>query len=234
MEYSLVHFQEIDSTNNYLKNTYKLLSNFTFASANYQTNGKGRNDRVWESNIGENLMFSFLIKDKELMKESPILSILTAVEVAKEVERYGITNVSIKWPNDVIINDKKACGILLEGQVPQYVVVGVGLNVNQKTFPEGLRRPATSLAIELKEDVDIEEIKKRLFSNIVNNFSALKSEEYLEYFRSHNFLLNKKVRALINNQIFIGEVVGIDDSFCLQVLSSDMILHIDSGEIEII
>lgn len=234
MEYSLVHFQEIDSTNNYLKNTYKLLSNFTFASANYQTNGKGRNDRVWESNIGENLMFSFLIKDKELMKESPILSILTAVEVAKEVERYEITNVSIKWPNDVIINDKKVCGILLEGQVPQYVVVGVGLNVNQKTFPEGLRRPATSLAIELKEDVDIEEIKKRLFSNIVNNFSALKSEEYLEYFRSHNFLLNKKVRALINNQIFIGEVVGIDDSFCLQVLSSDMILHIDSGEIEII
>lgn len=234
MEYSLVHFQEIDSTNNYLKNTYKLLSNFTFASANYQTNGKGRNDRVWESNIGENLMFSFLIKDKELMKESPILSVLTAVEVAKEVERYGITNVSIKWPNDVIINDKKVCGILLEGQVPQYVVVGVGLNVNQKTFPEGLRRPATSLAIELKEDVDIEEIKKRLFSNIVNNFSTLKSEEYLEYFRSHNFLLNKKVRALINNQIFIGEVVGIDDSFCLQVLSSDMILHIDSGEIEII
>ena len=231
MQYHLVYFKEIDSTNNYLKNSYQLLSDFTFASTDYQTHGKGRNDRVWESVSGENLMFSFLIKNQELMKESSILSILTAVEVAKEIERYDIDNVSIKWPNDVLINDKKVCGILLEGQVPNYLVVGVGLNVNQKAFPDGLRRPATSLSLELKKDVEIDEIKERLFSNIVNNFLRFKTEEYLEYFRNHNYLLNKRVRVLINNEVFIGEVVGIDDSFCLQVLTGDMLLHIDSGEI---
>ena len=234
MKYSQVHFKEIDSTNAYLKNAYPLLDNFTFASADYQSQGKGRNDRVWESNSGENLMFSLLIKDKALMEKFPILSILTAVEVAKVIERYGITNVSIKWPNDVIINDKKVCGILLEGQVPQYVVVGVGLNVNQKVFPEGLRRPATSLSLETKEDIDIEELKNRLFTNLVNNLSDLKVKECLNYFREHNYLLNKRVRALINNQVFIGKVVGIDDSFCLQVLANDMLLHIDSGEVEIL
>ena len=58
--------------------------------------------------------------------------------------------------------------------------------------------------------------------------------KYADYFRKHNYLQNKRVRVVINNEIFIGEVVGIDDSFCLQVLSSDMLLHIDSGEIEIL
>ena len=234
MDYHLLHFKEIDSTNNYLKNSYQLLSDFTFASTDYQSRGKGRNDRVWSSEAGENLMFSFLIKNEELMKKSTILSILTGIEVAKEIEKYGIDNVSIKWPNDVLINDKKVCGILLEGQIPNYLVIGVGLNVNQKAFPDGLRRPATSLSLELENDVNIDELKERLISNIVNNFTNIKENEYVEYFRKHNYLQNKRVRVVINNEIFIGEVVGIDDSFCLQVLSSDMLLHIDSGEIEIL
>ena len=234
MQYHLLHFKEIDSTNSYLKNAYRLLDSFTFVSADYQSNGKGREDRVWQSNSGENLMFSFLIKNEELMKQSSILSIITAVEIAKEIEMFGIEGVSIKWPNDVLINDKKVCGILLEGQVPDYLVVGVGLNVNQKEFPLGLRRPATSMALEFKNEIDVEEMKDRLFKNIVNRFSNLKTNEYLEYFREHNYLQNKRVRVLINNEPFIGEVVGIDDSFCLQILSHDMLLHIDSGEIEIL
>ena len=234
MNYHLLHFKEIDSTNNYLKNSYPLLSDFTFASTDYQSRGKGRNDRVWSSEPGENLMFSFLIKNEELLKKFTILSILTGVEVAREIEKYGIDNVSIKWPNDVLVNDKKVCGILLEGQIPNYLVIGVGLNVNQKAFPDGLRRPATSLSLELENDVNIDELKERLFSNIVNNFTNIKENEYVEYFRKHNYLQNKRVRVVINNEIFIGEVVGIDDSFCLQVLSSDMLLHIDSGEIEIL
>ena len=234
MQYHLLHFKEIDSTNSYLKNTYRLLDNFTFVSADYQSNGRGREDRVWQSESGENLMFSFLVKNEELMKLSSILSILTAVEIAKEIEMFDIKGVSIKWPNDVLINGKKVCGILLEGQVPEYLVVGVGLNVNQKKFPDGLRRPATSMALEFKNEIDVEEMKDRLFKSIVNRFSNLKTNEYLEYFREHNYLQNKRVRVLINNEPFIGEVVGIDDSFCLQILSHDMLLHIDSGEIEIL
>ena len=234
MQYHLLHFKEIDSTNSYLKNTYRLLDNFTFVSADYQSQGKGREDRVWQSKSGENLMFSFLIKKEELMKYSSILSILTAVEVANELEKYGINKVNIKWPNDVLINDKKVCGILLEGQIPEYLVIGVGLNVNQKEFPEGLRRPATSLSLEINRSLNIDELKNRLFNSIVNNFINIKLDHYLFYFRDHNYLQNKRVRVLINNEPFIGEVVGIDDNFCLQILSRDMLLHIDSGEIEIL
>jgi biotin-(acetyl-CoA carboxylase) ligase len=59
-------------------------------------------------------------------------------------------------------------------------------------------------------------------------------DKSLEYFRKHNYLLNKRVKVIVNNQTFIGEVVGIDDSFCLQVVTHGMLLHIDSGEIEIL
>ena len=232
--FHVVKFKQIDSTNNYLKNSYKLLNNFTFVVADYQSKGKGRNDRVWSSEEGQNLMFSFLIKDQDLLKKFSALSIISAVEVAKLLEEYQIKGVSIKWPNDVLIGDKKVCGILLEGQILEYLVVGIGLNVNQKVFPDGLRRPATSLSLEANEDFNIDELEQKLFSNIVKDLSNLNEEQCLDYFRSHNFLLNKRVKVLANDQPFIGEVVGIDDNFFLQIKTSDMLLHIDSGEIEIL
>ena len=234
MNYHYIHFDEIDSTNNYLKNSYQLLDNFTFVFADYQNKGKGRNDRVWESNKGSNLMFSVLIKDPKLIEISSLLSLYSAVEISKLLESFGIYNVSIKWPNDVLVNDKKICGILLEGQLPHYVVIGIGLNVNQKEFPSNLRRPATSISNELNKDINLEELKETLFPSIVNNFNKLNKDDYLSYFNKHNYLLNKRVIVNINQQTFIGEVVGIDKNFNLQILSHDILLHIDSGEIEIL
>ena len=234
MKYHYLHFDEIDSTNTYLKNSYKLLNNFTFVSADYQSSGKGRNDRIWFSNPGDNLMFSLLIKEPSLVKKFASLSIIGAALIAELLESYGLNNVSIKWPNDVLIDDKKVCGILLEGQILKYLVIGVGLNVNQKEFPNGLRRPATSLSLALNKDFDINEIKEKLFDHIVEELSNLDEQKYLNYFKAHNYLENKRVRALVNNQPFIGEVIGIDDNFFLQIKTGDMLLHIDSGEIEIL
>ena len=195
--------------------------------AGEQTAGRGRLGRKWLSQKG-NLFMSVILP---LCENAPFYSLMASVAVADALKQFHPT---LKWPNDVLIDGKKVCGILLEGQVPEYLVIGVGLNVNQKRFPEGLRRPATSLSLELNEDINLDELKERLFKSIVNNFSNLKIEDYLEYFRSHNYLQNKRVRVLINNEPFIGEVVGIDDNFCLQILSRDMLLHIDSGEIEIL
>lgn len=234
MSYHIIHFNEIDSTNNYLKNSYKLLDNFTFVTTDYQSRGKGRNDRVWSSNKGENLMFSVLIKDTSLLKKHSALSIISAIEVAKLLESYGLENVSIKWPNDVYVNDKKICGILLEGQIVEYIVIGVGLNVNQKQFPNDLRRPATSCALEMDKEFNIEELKRQLFDEIYEDLTKLDTGHFLEYFKAHNYLLNKRVKTVINGESFYGEVVGIDYNFNLQVHANDMLLHIDSGEIEIL
>lgn len=234
MKYHYLHFEEIDSTNNYLKNSYQLLNNFTFVTADYQSKGRGRNERVWESEKGKNLMFSMLIKDSNLLENSAHLSIMIAVIISDLLEKYGLNNVSIKWPNDILINDKKVCGILLEGQLPNYVVIGVGLNVNQKAFPDNLRRPATSLIKELKKEIPIKELEDRLFPYIIDNLTSLERSDYLSYFNNHNHLLNKRVKVNISEQTFIGEVVGIDDYFNVQILCDDILLHIDSGELEVL
>ena len=233
-DFRQIHFKEIDSTNDYLKNSYGLLSNFTFVTADYQNKGKGRNNRLWTSEPGENLMFSFLIKDKRLINQSLIISFVAAIEVAIVLESFGIKNVSIKWPNDVLVGDKKICGILAEGQVPDYLVVGVGLNVNQKSFPNDLRRPATSIALELDKEVPIDDIKDTLFKRIVTSLNSFDTKFYLEYYKKHNYLLNKRVRALINGQEYIGDVTGINDAFCLIVSTKERVLFIDSGEIDVI
>ena len=234
MEYKHIHFDEIDSTNNYLKNSYQLLNSFTFVSTDYQTAGKGRNERTWISEPGENLMFSFLIKEKELLDKAPIISLLVAVEIAKVLESYKIKDVSIKWPNDVLIGDKKVCGILAEGQAPNYLVVGVGLNVNQTSFPSDLRRPATSLLIELDKNISIDELKETLFNQITSSLKNLDVNVSLAYFRKHNYLQNKRISTSINDELFVGRVVGIEDNFCLKVKTKDMYLFIDSGEIDVL
>ena len=234
MNYQSLHFTEIDSTNDYLKNSYRLLNDFTFASADYQSKGKGRNNRQWESKKGENLLFSLLLKDKKFLANAPVMSIYLTIEVAELLRIYGLKNISIKWPNDVYVDGKKICGVLTESQIPDYVVIGVGLNVNQTVFSDDLRRPATSMKLELKKEIDIEELKIELFGQLADNLHKMYSDKYLSYFREHNFLQNKRVRVVVNNQIFIGEVVGLDDDFCLKIVCRDMVLHIDSGEIEIL
>ena len=233
MNYQHIHFKEIDSTNTYLKNSHSLLNDFTFVSADYQSEGKGRNNRTWISEPGDNLMFSFLIKDKKFLELAPIISLLVASEIAKYLESSGIKEVSIKWPNDVFVGEKKICGILAEGQASDYLVIGVGLNVNQASFPRDLRWPATSMLLELSHSLSIDDIKKTLFDQITNSLSNLDVGASLEYFRKRNYLQNRRVGISINDEFYTGRVIGIDDNFCLKVKTKDMVLIVDSGEIEI-
>ena len=128
-------FETIDSTNTYLKQNYENLDNFTFVRADLQTSGRGRSSRKWLSKKGDNLLFSLLIKDKELINKYKALSINSAYLVLKILEEYGLKNLSLKWPNDIYVNGNKICGILLESVSKQEIeclIIGIGLNVNQK------------------------------------------------------------------------------------------------------
>ncbi|MBQ0009446.1 MAG: biotin--[acetyl-CoA-carboxylase] ligase [Firmicutes bacterium] len=222
-----IHFDEIDSTNKYLKENFDSLENFTFVSSDYQSGGKGRENRVWLSNNSENLLFSFLIKDQSLLKKFNVLSIGTATLVARFLELKGLKNVSVKWPNDVYVNDKKICGILLEGNVDQFLAIGVGLNVNQTKFDGDYRVDPTSMKIELKEDIDLEALEVELFEFIFKHINQkLFNKKTFEFLNTHNYLLNKKVKA--GN--IIGKVSGITKDFGLLIGDT----AINSLEIKII
>lgn len=222
---NVLHFEKIDSTNKYIKENYESLEDFSFVSADEQTSGRGRMDRKWFSNKNENLLFSYLIKNEDLLCKYESISIGTATLIARFLELKGIKNVSVKWPNDVYVNDKKICGILLEGNIKKFLVVGVGLNVNQIDFDGEYRIAPTSMRLELQKEADLVTLNVELFEFIYKHIKqrdfALKTRKFLE---NHNYLLGKEVE--ING--VKGKVTGISKNFNLIVDSKE----INSGEIE--
>ena len=238
MIFKEIYFSEIDSTNTYLKNHYFDLENFSIVRADFQTSGHGRNERNWVSEKGKNLLFSILIKDENIVKNRGFLSLVVAVSVCETIEKCfpNISKPLIKWPNDIYINDKKVCGILLESNLPEYVIAGVGLNVNQRQFDGEYRKDPTSLFLEVRNEVQIENIKEHLYQTLIENLknSVTKKEAFLTYYRSHDYLLDKHVSFIQNNITSSGIIKGIDESFNIIIESGDKLLHISSGEIELV
>ncbi len=236
MKYKTIHFSSIDSTNTYLKEHFEELDDFTFVSTDYQTRGKGRNKRVWLSNDKENLLFSLLVKNKDIVSAGGFLSVVAVVSVCQALEKYNFKFVQIKWPNDIFVNGKKMVGILLEGRIPDYVVIGVGMNVNQKIFKGRYRKPPTSLALETGYDINIAELKKDVYKRLFNNLNSYssKEKEFLDYYYAHDYLIDGEVRFRFDNAVLSGTVKGIDEKFNIIIDSDGEERHISSGEVELL
>ncbi len=231
---SILDFDSIDSTSKYLKENYIALKDFTFVSSLYQTNGKGRMDRSWESNKGENLLFSLLIKKKTLLKLYSSISILSATVILSVLKEYNIDNVMIKWPNDVYIDDKKVCGILLESistsENLECIVLGIGLNVNQKVFIDSR---ATSMSLKLKKDINQKELKEKIYNRLMEELERLEEgkSNYLSTIRLNNYLKNKEVYAIIDNEKVLSKVIDINDDNSIKVESNNKTYNLFSDEI---
>ena len=227
-----IHFDVIDSTNTYLKENYKDLDNFTFVDASFQTSGRGRNNRNWKSEKGENLLFSLLIKDEVLINKFKSLSIISALSV---IETINIDNLSIKWPNDVYYKDNKLVGILLEGVTTnkfECLIIGIGINVNQEEFIGDYKREPTSLYRILNRKVDIDKLKIKVYENIEHNFNLVKKEyDFYDEISKLDYLKNKDVFADINNEVKHIKVLGINKDYSLKVKTDNKILNLETGEI---
>ena len=211
-----IHFSEIDSTNTYLKKNYLVYKNLSFVDASYQKKGKGRLGRSWEAKKDESLMFSVLIKDKKLLQNASILSLVAGSAVFKYLQQIGLKKVSIKWPNDIYVDGKKICGILLESvshKEIDAVVIGIGLNVNQETFPEDFYRTPTSIRLETGSTMDLGEIKKDLYKTIKEEIISLKegTSDYLKVINDNNYLKDQKCFCTYKGERKEIEVLRIDE-----------------------
>ena len=166
-------YKETDSTNLRAKEAGELekdISQGMLFIADKQTAGVGRRGRSWESMAGENVYMSLLLKPDLEPAKAPMLTLVMAVAVASALKKVCKVEAQIKWPNDLVLNGKKICGILtemgLDGMQIKYVVIGVGINVNRKEFPEELLDKATSLAMETSEEFD----KDAIISAVVEEF----------------------------------------------------------------
>ena len=232
MDENLIEFDSIPSTNDYLKQHWDHLAPFAFVRAAEQTAGKGRGDRHWVAKKGENLTFSLLLKDPKLFEHIGLLSLSTSIAVCRALERIGLTQVAIKWPNDVLIGGKKVCGILLEGSLPSYCVIGIGVNVNQTTFDGQYRRTPTSIALEKGSKIDVEAFYACLREELRLLLSSrLEGAKLLSYLHAHDALKGKSTETVIDGAMREVVVLGYDEEYRLLVDYRGRALALSSGEV---
>ena len=227
-----IHFETIDSTNTYLKGNYEKLDNFTFVSADFQSAGRGRNNRNWKSEKGENLLFSLLIKDKALIDKFSSLSVISAFSIIKAL---NLEHLSIKWPNDIYYKDSKLCGILLEAVTRNEIeclIIGIGLNVNQREFVGEYKRTPTSLYQITNQTQDMKIIKDKIFNQLYNDFMKVKEGyDFYNDIKEYDYLKDREVYAEINNEVKQIKVLGIDSDYSLKVKQDNKTYNLSSGEI---
>ncbi len=182
----LLKFDCIDSTNTYGKANFDTLDDKTVIIANEQTKGRGRFNRVWVSKNCENIYLSLVLKPQNTKYITNLTQYMSVVS-ADVLKTYNV-QPQIKWPNDVLVNNKKICGILSEGVIKNNqlsgIVLGIGINLNMddKTL-NSIDRPATSLNIETGKQINKEEFLKKLIDSFFENYNNAMQNGF-EYFKN--------------------------------------------------
>lgn len=170
------HYKETDSTNLRAKELGGEGVHGTLILAERQSAGRGRRGRVWESAEEENIYMSLYLRPEFAPEKAPMLTLVMAYSVAEALRKMFGIETQIKWPNDLILNKKKICGILtemtMEGRKTQSVVIGVGINLGNQVFPEELKESATSLWIETGKRIPKAELIDGIMAEFEQQYEA--------------------------------------------------------------
>lgn len=240
---NIYHFDSLDSTNTKAKEMAMDEEEGTVVVAEEQIKGKGRLGRDWVSPKGKGIWMSIILKPNMLPSEVAKLTLIGAAAVNKALEEMGIISY-IKWPNDIVIQGKKVCGILTEMScelnIINYVIMGIGINVNllKEDFSQELVDKATSLKEITGRDLD----RKRLLASVLNHFENLylpfkqrgDISATIDISREKSLLIGKEIRILRGNDEKIGRALDIDEQGGLIIEYKDGTReHIFSGEVSI-
>ncbi len=218
---TIIELDSVDSTNNYLSKLANetIVENGSVILAHFQTNGKGQRGNNWESEAGSNLTFSVFL-DMTFLKLSQnfLLSMMVCNSVHELISNYT-TDCKIKWPNDILLNRNKMCGILIENSVQKnYLsnsIIGIGLNVKQQKFEKNIQ--ATSLEKHTKQRIDKEKLFLKLLEILNKNYLILSQGNQLAiknyYFQNllgyHSELTYEWCKT---NERFTGEILEVEDN----------------------
>ncbi|MHC4496271.1 MAG: biotin--[acetyl-CoA-carboxylase] ligase [Planctomycetota bacterium] len=190
--------------------------------AEQQTTGRGRAGNKWCSSRSDSILCSIILTENKLPAE--LLSLLCAVAVAEAVGKPA----RIKWPNDIMLNDRKVAGILLESKPDGVCIVGIGINCHQKidSFPDELQSIATSIDIESQSVTNRISLTRRLLASIDHwlEVAAQTSEKVIDQWRNLSIQLGHRVRLIYDGREFAGNCIGIDPE-------KGLILQLDTGGI---
>lgn len=213
----------------------------TLVVADMQNAGRGRRGRSWQSPSGSTISMSLLLKPEFSPNQASMLTLVMALAVSKSIEEVCDLPTAIKWPNDILVGNKKVCGILTEMNAEidyiQYVVIGVGINVNVDVFPDELKDTATSLMAEKGRKISRAEVIERTmyyFEEYYHRF--LESGDLsllLEDYNEHLISMNKEVKVLDPKETLIGTARGINAQGELLVEVDGKVQAIYAGEVSV-
>lgn len=170
----LVFFEELPSTQIYAKENINNIDSGTVILVNNQTKGIGTKNRKWYSTKNENLTFTIVLKPNKSVNEYEYLTIKLAEKIIHVIKNIYNNTADIKVPNDIIINNKKVCGILTEtevkGELVKNLYIGIGININQDVFDEEIMDIATSMYKETNRKEDIEKVLINIINEIDSEF----------------------------------------------------------------
>ena len=239
----IIYHKQLDSTNTEIARlTTQGAEHGTVVVADAQTAGKGRRGREWESPSGENIYMSILLRPDCVPDRAPMLTLVMAYSVAQVLREQGFDDVQIKWPNDLVLSGKKICGILTEMQLKDseidYVVVGVGINVNTRKFSEELKETATSLYLQSGRMLDREKIVESVVEHFDKTYRQFVEVQDLSFLREayNNMLVNvgREVRVLEPGNEYTAYAQGINSEGELLVRMSDgEKKHVYAGEVSV-
>ncbi len=190
----------------------------TVVTAKSQTKGRGRRGRQWFATPGEGIILSAILRPDISLDRYSELAFLAAVGVAEVLEAECRLRPQLKWPNDVLVGDRKLCGILIE-RADGAAVVGIGVNVRQTEFPPEIAETATSIAMEGGACADVERLTEALVSRLFAVY-ALDFKEILERWRKYMWGAGRLVEVVSENGSINGTIADIDYDGAL-LLSTD-------------
>ncbi|MGB7581003.1 MAG: biotin--[acetyl-CoA-carboxylase] ligase [Sedimentisphaerales bacterium] len=197
--------------------------------AEEQIKGRGRGGNRWIAGFADSVICSILLTDCAINAE--LLSLTIAVAAAEAIGKCTKAEAKIKWPNDIILNNKKVAGILVEskkaGKCTAYVI-GIGINCHQskQDFPAELRKTATSIDIQTGGQIDRISLIKRLLTSVENSLEIAEQnkKEIIEHWQRLSAQLGQRVALIYNKRKFAGNCIGIDPE-------NGLILQLDTGGI---
>jgi len=210
-------FDTIDSTNNCARTLAGCWAEEgTVIIAEQQTAGRGRLGRSWEANPNENLIFSIILRPTMSPEAINLLPLSVSVAVAQAVEQCTGLRLECKWPNDLLVNSRKVAGILLEGSFSknavEWIVIGIGVNVNQTRFPGDLDQKATSLKLACNKEIDRTALFRAILESLERYYRVGTDtgfQSILPDWIARTTMIDKNISVMENGKVLSGTVKGL-------------------------
>lgn len=243
LNFKHIHLLTVDSTNRFaldLISKTNPTDGFCIFS-DVQTEGRGQYGREWLSESGRNLLTSFIFRTQFIpLEDIFILHQLAGLSVLAALNSFGLTEAEIKWPNDIIIHDKKIAGILIQNTLRahhlQYSILGIGLNVNQVDFKE--LHTACSMRTEAHQEFDLKEILSVLHQELMGRFEDLKQGRFNHWLAAYNERLYRYGQLCSfqrpDGEVFQAQIVAVNKKGELILEKENTRLHYDFGSIKMV